>query len=74
MATQSVTSDHREGEWDAALARASRRAFQASSLPVLGMARLTELDAKMETGREQICVFHDRELAMKWLGIEVPRV
>lgn len=52
----------------------SRRAFLASSLPILGMARLTELYAKMEMGREQICVFHDRKSAMRWLGVEVPPV
>jgi hypothetical protein len=52
----------------------SRRAFLGSSLPVLGMGRLMELYAKMETGREQICIFHKRELAMRWLGVEVPPV
>lgn len=50
----------------------SRRAFLASSLPVLGMARVMELYAKREPGREQVCLFHDRESAMKWLGVEVP--
>lgn len=52
----------------------SRRAFLASSLPVLGMARLMELYSKIESGREQVCVFHNRESAMKWLGMEVPPV
>jgi len=52
----------------------SRRAFLASSLPILGMARLMELYSKMEPGREQVCVFHDRESAMRWLGVEVPSV
>lgn len=50
----------------------SRRAFLASSLSVLGMARVTELYSKMETGREQVSVFHDRKAAMQWLGVEVP--
>jgi hypothetical protein len=52
----------------------SRRAFLANSLPILGMGRLMELYSKMETGREQICLFHDRESAMRWLGNEVPPV
>jgi hypothetical protein len=52
----------------------SRRAFLGSSLPVLGMGRLMELYSKMESGREQIGVFHDRESAMRWLGTEVPPV
>lgn len=52
----------------------SRRAILASSLPILGMGRLMELYAKMEPGREQVCLFHDRESAMKWLGVEVPPV
>ena len=49
----------------------SRRAFLATSLPILGMARVAELYSKMESGREQLSVFHDRESAMKWLGLEV---
>ena len=48
----------------------SRRAFLASSLPVLGMGRLMEHYSKMEPGREQVCLFHDRESAMQWLGVE----
>ncbi len=52
----------------------SRRAILASSLPILGMGRLMELYAKMEPGREQVCLFHDRESAMKWLRVEVPPV
>jgi hypothetical protein len=47
----------------------SRRAFLASSLPILGMGRLMELYAKRKPGREQVCLFHDRESAMKWLAV-----
>jgi hypothetical protein len=52
----------------------SRRALLASSLHVLGLGRLMELYSKMEPGREQVCLFHDRESAMRWLGLEVPLV
>jgi hypothetical protein len=52
--------------------RSSRRALLASSLPVLGMARVMELYAKTTGEREQIRVFHDRSSALKWLGLEKP--
>jgi hypothetical protein len=52
----------------------SRRAFLGSSLPILGMGRLMELYLKMESGREQGCLFHDRKSAMQWLGVEVRAV
>jgi hypothetical protein len=52
----------------------SRRAFLGSSLPILGMGRLMELYARMESGREQVCIFHDRNAAIQWLGVEVPSV
>jgi hypothetical protein len=54
------------------LSSTSRRAFLASSLPVLGMGRLMELYSKREPGREQVCLFHDRESAMRWLRLEGP--
>jgi hypothetical protein len=50
----------------------SRRAFLGSSLPILGMARVMELYAKMETDREHVSVFHDRDSAMRWLADEIP--
>ena len=48
----------------------SRRAFVASGLFILGMARLMETFARMGKGREQVSVFHDRNTAMEWLGLE----
>ena len=48
----------------------SRRAFVASNLLILGLARLMETYARMGKGREQVSVFHDRATALKWLGLE----
>jgi|SRR3974390_1024122 len=48
----------------------SRRAFVASSLLILGMARLMETYARMKQGREQVHVFSNRADALKWLGLD----
>lgn len=48
----------------------SKRAFVASSLAILGMARLMETYSKMSAGREQVRVFHDLLSALQWLGLE----
>jgi len=48
----------------------SRRAFVASNLLILGVARLMETYARMGKGREQVSVFHDRTAALKWLGLD----
>ena len=53
----------------------SRRALVASSLFVLGFARLMETYSRRVNGREQVCVFHDLPSALKWLGLEaLPRL
>ena len=52
----------------------SRRAFVASSLLVLGFARLMETHSKRGEGREQVRVFHDLPSALSWLGLDaIPR-
>jgi len=48
----------------------SRRAFVASSLVVLGMARMMETYSRIGKDREQVRVFHDRKAALEWLGLE----
>ena len=48
----------------------SRRAFVAGNLFILGMARLMETYARMTKGREQVNAFHNRDEAMKWLGLD----
>ena len=48
----------------------SRRAFVASGLAILGMARLVETYSHLATGNKQIRVFHDLPTALKWLGLE----
>ena len=50
----------------------SRRAFVASGLPILGMARLMEAAAARGENREQVRVFHDFSEALKWLGLQSP--
>ena len=47
----------------------ARRAFLASSPSVYGMYRLMEAYHSMAEGEEQVCVFYDREAALKWLGV-----
>jgi len=52
----------------------AKRAFLASSLPVLGLGRVMEMYAKVTGKREQVRLFHDRASALQWLGLEnVPR-
>jgi hypothetical protein len=52
----------------------SRRALLASSLHVLGLARVMEMYATKIGEREQVRLFHDRALALQWLGLEkLPR-
>jgi len=48
----------------------SRRAFVASNLLILGVTRMMETYAHIGKGREQVKVFHDRNEAMKWLGLQ----
>lgn len=48
----------------------SRRAFVASNLAILGMARLMETYSQRAEGREQVRVFHDLPTALQWLGLE----
>ena len=55
------------------LSTSSRRALLASSLPVLGVARLMQTYAERVEGRDTISVFHDRMSALKWLGVESVR-
>jgi len=47
----------------------SRRAFLASSPAIFGMGRLIGAYHAMATKREQVCVFYDRDSALKWLGL-----
>lgn len=52
----------------------SRRAFVASSLIILGLARMMETYSRIGKGREEVKVFHDRDAALKWLGLDtLPR-
>lgn len=52
----------------------SRRAFVASGLSILAMARLVETYSRMRNEREQVKVFRDLDVAVKWLGLDtVPR-
>jgi hypothetical protein len=48
----------------------ARRAILASSLPILGMARVMQTYTQMAKDREHVAVFHQRDAALKWLGIE----
>jgi hypothetical protein len=47
----------------------SRRAFLGSGLSVLAVGRLMQAFAHVAKGREQISVFHERDAALKWLGL-----
>jgi|SRR5579872_3154529 hypothetical protein len=49
----------------------SRRAFVAKSPVILGLARIMETYSRIAKGREQVKVFHDRNEALQWLGIDV---
>lgn len=49
----------------------SRRAFLASSPAIFGMGRLLGAYHAMATKRDQVRVFYDRALALKWLGLEI---
>jgi len=49
---------------------ASRRAFLAANPAIFGMGRLLGTYHAMAIKREQLCVFYDRDSALKWLGIE----
>ena len=49
---------------------ASRCAFLAKGLIILGMGRLIEAQAALSAGRETVRVFSNREKALKWLGME----
>src|SRR5579872_3597266 len=49
----------------------SRRAFVAKSPVILGLARIMETYSRISKGREQVKVFHDRNEALQWLGIDV---
>jgi hypothetical protein len=47
----------------------SRRAFVGSGLSVMAAGRLMQAYSHFAKGREQISVFHEREAALKWLGL-----
>jgi hypothetical protein len=47
----------------------SRRAWVASKPVIFGLARLMEGYRKVLFARGEFCVFYERELAMKWLGL-----
>jgi len=47
----------------------SRRAFLGSGLSILAAGRLMQAFAHIAKGREQISVFHERNAALKWLGL-----
>lgn len=52
----------------------SRRAFLGSGLSVVAVGRLMKAFAHVAKGREQISVFHERDAALKWLGlISIPQ-
>ncbi|HUO15814.1 MAG TPA: hypothetical protein VMX38_12570 [Verrucomicrobiae bacterium] len=52
----------------------SKRAFLASSLQILSVARIVQQHAQREKNREAVSVFHDRKAALEWLGLrESPR-
>jgi len=48
----------------------SRRAFVAASPAIFGMGRLLGAYHAMATKRDNVRVFYDRALALKWLGLE----
>ncbi len=48
----------------------AKRAFLASNLSVLGMARVMQTAAQMDQNREQVAVFYEPAAAMKWLGLD----
>ncbi len=47
----------------------ARRAFLGSGLSVLAAGRLMQAFSHVSKGREQISVFHERDAALKWLGL-----
>lgn len=48
----------------------SRRAVIASNAATYGMGRMMDAYHSIATGREEISVFHDRESALQWLGLD----
>ena len=52
----------------------SRRAFVASRPANFGMARLFEAYHQMSQAPSQIRVFYDLASALKWLGLDSPRL
>ncbi len=48
---------------------AARRAFLGSGLSVVAAGRLMQAFAQFAKEREQISVFHERDAALKWLGL-----
>jgi hypothetical protein len=49
----------------------SRRAFVASNLEVLGIARLAEAYSGAPRGREEVRVFYELSAALEWLGLQL---
>jgi hypothetical protein len=47
----------------------SKRAFLGSGLSIVAAKRLMQAYAFIAKGREQICVFHERNAALTWLGL-----
>lgn len=48
----------------------SKRAFLASNLQILSIARIIQQHAQRERNRESVSVFHDRTAALEWLGMK----
>ena len=47
----------------------ARRAFIGSGLSMAAAGRLMQAFARFTQGREKVSVFHEREAALKWLGL-----
>lgn len=48
----------------------SRCALAATEPAIFGMGRLMQVYHETAGGQEQVCVFYDRDAALKWLGKE----